>query len=133
MFFKRDYLNEFIHPIEKEKLEKVQALWLWYDFHTEMYDRNLGETVPSKNDETAVIPIHPKDKSLSMKYAGMLREQMTSIAKHHNIDLELLHSGRRDVFRREHNMAGRINMYMQYAELGRMDFILKGIPWEVGR
>lgn len=52
MRFKNEYLGEF-H--QDEEYEKAQMLWLWYDYHTETFDRKLWSVKPSIYDETMVI------------------------------------------------------------------------------
>ncbi|PKR82456.1 hypothetical protein [Heyndrickxia camelliae] len=56
MNFKQEYIYEWS---QDDSYEKAQLLWLWYDYHTEMYDRELWSQYPAQNDETMVMLSSP--------------------------------------------------------------------------
>lgn len=71
-------------------LNKVELLWLWYDYHTEKYDQQLSN-IPSPNDEGAVIVIG-ENRHLSEKHARSLHREIHDVAKFYEVPVELMAS-----------------------------------------
>jgi len=118
--FKQEYFHYFEHD---DKYDKAQLLWLWYDYYTEMYDRTLWSQRPSPYDETMVILDSHEARSLSNRNAGELRKKIAEIARYYEIDNDTLNRAKSDSFRNRPKMNKRIEEYLQYDKLGKLNFI----------
>ncbi|MEK4025430.1 hypothetical protein [Sporosarcina sp. FSL W7-1283] len=116
MEFKNEYLGEFY---QDEEYEKAQLLWLWYDYHTEVFDRSLW----SARDETAVTLTTPLAHSESNRNAMKIREYMYEVARRYNISSSAMHKAKTDGYRNACKMQNRMDTYLALDRLEEFNFI----------
>lgn len=115
MKFKNEYLGYFHRDGE---YEKAQLLWLWYDYHTEVFDRSLWSARPSKSDETMVALMTPLAHAESNKNAMKVRKYMYEVAKRYNISLAAMHKAKVDGYRSVCEMQVRMDIYLKLDKSG---------------
>lgn len=120
MDFKSDYLGIWV---KDDEYDKAQLLWLWYDYHTEIYDRSLWGTAPSRHDETMVVFRSYESQSLASKNAAEIRRKIYNIAKYYNISNETMMNTKNDSFRGRMKIQVRLDMYEEYNKQGKFSFI----------
>jgi hypothetical protein len=98
-------------------INKVELLWLWYDYHTEKYDQQFSD-IPCPHDEGAVMLIG-KQRYLSNSYAMRLHKEIHSIAKFYKITVELMSYEKR--FRLQETTKSRMEKY---------EWIMENLPHE---
>ncbi|AIW03577.1 hypothetical protein CPT_Moonbeam179 [Bacillus phage Moonbeam] len=118
MKFENHYLG--MH-YEAKKRDMIDRLWLWYQFNTEMFDKNLRSSHPSPNDPDSVIIRHPADKSLASRHADRLRQQMIDVAAIHDISVEELNDSKH--YSSRLSMKEVINRYLSLMGTNGFDFI----------
>lgn len=119
-----DFRNECLGSwIVDEEYEKAQLLWLWYDYYTEVYDRSLWGTVPSKHDDTIVVFKSFEAQALSDKNAQKTRKEIYGVAEHYNISHQEMQKAKIDGFRSRTKMQRRIDAFLEYEKLGKFDFM----------
>lgn len=99
-------------------MNKVELLWLWYDYHTERFDQFLGG-IPSPNDEGSIIVVG-HHRGLSNKHAHSLQKQIYAIADYYGIAKEAMSEERR--YRNRQTTRRRIELY---------EWVIKNIPHEL--
>ncbi|MEK4025429.1 hypothetical protein [Sporosarcina sp. FSL W7-1283] len=120
MEFKNEYLGYF-H--QDDDYEKAQLLWLWYDYHTEIFDRSLWSAKPSRNDESMVVLASSLAHAESNRNAMKIRNDMYEIAKSYNISHDVMHKAKTDNYRNSCKMKVRMDTYLKLYDLGKLNFI----------
>jgi hypothetical protein len=118
--FENQYLFEWQRD---ENYEKAELLWLWYDYHTEMYDRGLWSKCPSPNDDTMVILASPEARKLSNQNATRVRNYMLNIARNYCLSDEVIHSAKMSSYRSKSKMQKRIDDFEELDSQGKFKFI----------
>lgn len=105
--YSEEFKTEYQHAIEDPNDLKAELLWLWYDYHTEIYDRSLPScTYPFKGDPTMSMATNPDDRALSGRYSASVKEQLRIVANYYKIpDLSV---------QRARNNNERMNARMQH-------------------
>jgi len=101
--------SESLSAIEKDKL--AQMLWLWYDYHTEKYDRTLPHTPVGRWGEALVIG--EEFVKLSNGYARNLYLKMKKVSFIFGIEEEFMFKAKMSDFRAVHVD----KMFDQYREM----------------
>lgn len=120
MKFKNEYLGYF-QP--DEEYEKAQLLWLWYDYHTEVFDRSLWGSRPSISDATMAALTTPLSHSKSSRNARKMRELIYAVSKEYNISEKTMREAKNDNYRNIHKIQSRMSIYLELEELKRFNFI----------
>ncbi|MCY9011436.1 hypothetical protein MOE50_21045 [Bacillus inaquosorum] len=116
MNFQREYLGYSIH-------NTADMLWLWYDYHTEIFDRSLPYTVTAPNDETAVIPTRLPYTSWSYNNAQKLLNDIYWIAKAHGVTAEEMFRAKMSEVRGRSSSQDRIDLFLKLDKKGQLEFI----------
>lgn len=88
-------------------MNKAELLWLWYDYHTEMYDQSLP-SFPSRHDEGSVI-VREDYRHFSNRNAIKMRTLISHIAKLYNISEDEMEAEKR--YRNGSNTKRRLENY----------------------
>lgn len=120
MRFKNEYLGEFY---QGEEHEKAQLLWLWYDYHTEIFDRGLWSAKPFRYDETMVVLTSRLAQKESDMHVWRVRTHIYEVAKNLNISSEIMNRAKIDSYRSPCKMQDRIDAYLELNAIGEFDFI----------
>lgn len=120
MDFQREYLCEWI---QNDEYEKAELLWLWYDYHTEVYDRGLWSQRPSKYDETMVMLESHDARRLSNQNAIKLKQYIYEVAKKFNISDRIMQDSKNDNYRYATKIQKRIDDFLELDRQGKFKFI----------
>lgn len=118
--FKNKYLGVFSMSSE---YEKAQLLWLWYDYHTEIFDASLWSAKPSMSDETMTVLVSHSAISESYKNARRARDFIYEAARKKNIAISTMQTAKNDNYRSSHKMKDRLDIYLGLSEIGKFNFI----------
>ncbi|MGG0943442.1 hypothetical protein ABE143_14455 [Bacillus subtilis] len=117
MNFQREYLGYYIH-------NTADMLWLWYDYHTEIFDRSLPYTVATPDDETAVIQTRFPYTIWSYNNAQKLLKDIYWIAKTHEVSAEEMFQAKMsEVVRGRSSSQNRIDLFLELDKKGQFKFI----------
>ncbi|WP_437132732.1 hypothetical protein [Bacillus atrophaeus] len=118
MNFQQEYLGYCIH-------NTADMLWLWYDYHTEIFDRSFPYTVAAPDDETAVIPTRFPYTSWSYNNAQKLLKDIYWIAKAHGVSSEEMFRAKMSEVRGRSSSQDRIDLFLKLDKKGQFEFIKK--------
>lgn len=116
MNFQREYLGYYIH-------NTADMLWLWYDYHTEIFDRSLPYTVATPGDETGVIPTRFPYTIWSHNNAQKLLNDIYGIAKAHGVSAEEMFRAKMSEVRGRSSSQDRIDLFLNLDKKGQFEFI----------
>ncbi|MCY7767992.1 hypothetical protein [Bacillus inaquosorum] len=116
MNFQREYLGYCIH-------NTADMLWLWYDYHTEIFDRSLPYTVAATHDKTAVIPTRFPYTIWSYNNAQKLLKDIYWIAKAHEVSAEEMFQAKMSEIRGRSSSQNRIDLFLELDKKGQFKFI----------
>lgn len=108
-----------------EEYEKAELLWLWYDYHTEIYDQGLWSQYPAPNDETMVILRSPEARKLSNQNALRVKNYMLEVARKHNLSDDIINQTKNSSYRCTVKIQKRIDEYIELDKQGKFQFINK--------
>ncbi|MFP2985355.1 hypothetical protein KM776_11115 [Bacillus velezensis] len=116
MNFQREYLGYCIN-------NTADMLWLWYDYHTEIFDRSLPYTVVAPDDETTAIPTRFPYTSWSNNNAQKLLNDIYWIANAHGVSAEEMFRAKMSEVRGKSSSQDRIDLFLKLDKKGQFEFI----------
>ncbi|WP_350253628.1 hypothetical protein [Bacillus halotolerans] len=119
MSFQKEYYLKY------EKSDTADLLWLWYDYHTEVFDRSLPSTIPSPNDKTAVIPTRFPYTIWSYENAQKLKNEIYWIAKDQGVTAREIFQAENSQSRERGSSQNRIDLFLELDKKGQFEFIKK--------
>lgn len=117
------FRQRYLHIPETEPSRKAIVLWTWFEYETEMFDKNYPGNVPSERDPDSYIPVGYEARKICDEYSKFRHNQMMGIASVYGIAFDEMMSAKRQVQRTCAKVSDVIKLLYYFKEEGDTAFI----------